>query len=71
MSREQSRVDARRDFDDKTRLRLVEGDLDSFDNELHVTNERLSKILWALVGLLISVTTACILIAINVGVGAR
>lgn len=64
-----SRVENRKSFDSGTRLSLVEGDLDQFDNELHTTNERLSKILWALVGLLISVTTACVLLAINIGVG--
>ena len=65
-----SRVEARKDFDERTRLRLVEGDLDTIDTELHVTNDRLNKILWALVGLLISVTTASILLAINIGVGS-
>lgn len=51
------------------RLRLVETDLDSFDGALDRMNDRLTKILWALVGLLISVTTACVLLAINAGVG--
>jgi hypothetical protein len=75
-----SRQEARKDFDERTRLRLIEGDLDhvdeafdrfarKFEKQLDDTNDRLGKIMWALVGLLISVTTASILIAINLGVG--
>ena len=65
-----SRAEARQGFDVETRLRLVEGDGDDFEHAIEILNERLTKILWALVGLLISVTTACILLAINLGVGA-
>lgn len=69
MSR-QSRGEAREGMPEAVRLRLVESDIDDLASELHILNERLTKILWALVGLLISVTTACVLLAINAGVGA-
>lgn len=75
-----SRQEDRKDFDERTRLRLVEGDLDKvdesfnrfaerFEKQLEATNDRLGKIMWALVGLLISVATACIMLAVNLGVG--
>lgn len=64
-----SRVEARRDFDDGTRLRLVEGDLDKMDAELVEIRKVLNKILWAVVGLLISVTTASILLVLNLAGG--
>lgn len=34
-------------------------------------NERLSRILWAVVGVLVSVTTSAILLALNLGVVAK
>lgn len=64
----QSRIDRAQGLDDGTRLRLIEDDLDTLESELHTMNDRLSKILWALIGLLISVTTAAILLAVNIGV---
>lgn len=66
MADRQSRVESRSRFDEATRISLVEGDLDTFDDRLGETNQKLDKILWALVGLLISVTTACILLVIQV-----
>jgi hypothetical protein len=59
------RVTDRAHFTPETRISLVESDLDTIDARLLDTNERLGKILWALVGLLISVTTASVLLAIN------
>lgn len=66
MADRQNRVESRSRFDEATRISLVEGDLDTFDDRLGETNQKLDKILWALVGLLISVTTACILLVIQV-----
>lgn len=60
-----TRANERIHFDDKTRIALLETDLDGMDLRLAETNDRLAKILWALIGLLISVTTASILLAIN------
>lgn len=55
-------------FTDKVRLRLLEDDADSSDTLLRDLNDRLGKILWAVVGVLISVATSAILLAINLGV---
>lgn len=64
-----TRATARAGFTDKVRLRLVEDDLDDHEMLVQQIGERLSKILWAVVGVLISVTTSAILLALNLGVG--
>lgn len=64
-----TRATARAQFTEKVRLRLVEDDLDEHDAVMAAIGDRLSKILWAVVGVLISVTTSAILLAINLGVG--
>lgn len=66
-----SRATARAGFTDKVRLRLVEDDLDDHELLMQQVNERLSRILWAVVGVLVSVTTSAILLAVNLGVVAR
>lgn len=63
-----SRVADRVEFTDKVRLRLLEKDQDDLETGLVAVNERLGKILWAVVGVLISVTTSALLLAINLGV---
>lgn len=63
-----ARTAERGHFEIPVRLQLVEKDLDRLDDGLATVAKRLDRILWALVGLLISVTTACILLAINLGV---
>lgn len=63
------RVADRSDFDTPVRLRLVEGDLDKADENLAQMNDRIGKMLWALLGILISTTTAAILLALNLAVG--
>ena len=63
-----TRASARQQFTDKVRLRLVEDDIDEIEGGMAALNDRLGKILWAVVGVLISVTTSAILLAINLGV---
>lgn len=74
------RVADRASFDSDVRLRLAEGDLDrmeakddallaKIDSLAEVLNARIGKLLWALVGVLISVATTCIVILITAGVG--
>lgn len=63
-----SRAAARAGFTDKVRLRLLEDDADEHESTMAQVNDRLSKILWAVVGVLISVTTSAILLAINLGI---
>lgn len=74
------RVADRASFDTDVRLRLAEGDLDreeakddallaKIDSLAEVLNARIGKLLWALVGVLISVATTCIVILITAGVG--
>lgn len=64
------RTAERKDMPADTRLLLAELDLDDHDSaiaELKATNGR---ILWALIGILISTTTAAIMLALNLAVGA-
>lgn len=48
---------------------LLEGDADRADSEIAQMNERMGKMLWAMVGILISTTTAAVLLALNLAVG--
>ena len=63
-----SRNETRAKFDLDTRLSLLEGDVDELHLAITSMTGRLDRILWVLVGLLVSVCTACILLVINVGV---
>lgn len=63
------RVADRASFDSDVRMSLAEGDLDRMDAVLGELNDRMGKVLWAMVGLLISVATTCIVILITAGVG--
>lgn len=51
------------------RVGLLEADADEHDNVLDQMNERIGKMLWAMVGILVSTTTAAILLALNLAVG--
>lgn len=62
-----SRTEERKGFTTPARLTLLEGDLDSNDSELTAVNEKLARILWAMIGILISTSTASILLALNLG----
>lgn len=65
---------ARAGFDDKTRLTLVEGDLDDLRTDLEAGLDDFRKELHAvqrvLIGILVSLTTAAILLAVNIAVGS-
>lgn len=61
-----SRHAERQGFDTETRLRLIEGDLDTQDETLAKILNRMERSNQLLTGLLISVTTASILMLINV-----
>ena len=63
------RAQERAGFDMTVRMSLTEGDLDRMDAVLGELNDRMGKVLWAMVGLLISVATTCIVILIAAGVG--
>lgn len=68
-----SRSAARAGIPTEGRLQLVESDLDQIEDELtrgmEKVDQRLAKIMWALVGLLISVATTCIVLIITLGIG--
>lgn len=63
-----TRAADRAGFTSDVRLRLLEDDADELQLAVSSVNDRLGKILWALVGVLISVTTSAILLAVNMGV---
>ncbi len=64
-----SRTAERSALDPATRFLLAEKDLDDHDVDIVGLNGRLDKILWALVGILISTSTAAVLLALNLVVG--
>ncbi len=63
-----SRAAERAGMPDKVRLTLVENDVDELKAHFNRVEERLSKILWAVMAVLTSVTTSAVLLAINLGV---
>ena len=63
------RAQERAGFDMTVRMSLTEGDLDRMDAVLGELHDRMGKVLWAMIGLLISVATTCIVILITAGVG--
>lgn len=48
-----------------THLRLVDDDLDQLEHAVQLVDERLGKIVWILVGMLISLATGSVLLAAN------
>lgn len=61
-----SRNEARMGFDDPSRIRLLEGDMDKNEEVVKEINQRLARNNQLLVGILISVTTASILMLVNI-----
>lgn len=61
-----TRREARETFDTPTRVRLVEDDLDQFAEALTGLKTELSALRAVLVGVLVSVTTAAIMLAISI-----
>ena len=61
----QPRHESRKHQAVETRLYLIEGDLDEFEQAVAKVNATLNKILWTLVGLLISTSTGAVLFALN------
>ncbi len=61
-----TRVTERKTFDSDTRITLVEGDLDRNDDEKAMLAAKIDTLNRILVGILISVATASVLLAINV-----
>lgn len=64
-----ARAVKRAGFDVPQRLTLVEDDLDEMDAGIDRLDARLGKIMWTMVGLLISLTTGVVLLAANLVVG--
>lgn len=64
-----ARTAERQAFEVPVRVSLLEVDADRHELELVTLNDRLGKVLWALLGILISTTTAAVLLAMNLAVG--
>lgn len=60
-----SRQTERKDMDVPTHLILIDKDLDDQEFDITELSSRFDKIMWALIGILISTTTASILLALN------
>lgn len=60
------RVNDRETFDDKTRLTLIETDLDKNDDEKEGIRQELKALRNVLIGILVSAATASVLLAINI-----
>lgn len=52
----------------EVRILLLEGDADLTDKTMSTLNDRVGKMLWAMVGILISTTTAAIMLVLNLTV---
>ena len=65
------RPEQRQHLEHSVRIELAERDLDQVMHELTTLNERLGRMLWAMVGLMVSVTTAAVLLAINIAVASQ
>ncbi len=61
-----SRVTERKGFDEPTRITLLETDEDKNDEEKETIRQELRSMSRIMMGLLVSVATAAILLAINV-----
>jgi cell division protein FtsX len=61
-----NRTAGRSDFDMPVRMRLVEGDLDTLEEGQEKLVAALDGIRKVLIGVLVSVTTASVLLAVNV-----
>jgi len=64
-----SRSSDRRDLDTSTRVLFAENDLDRMEQFQVELQDRLGRVLWALLGILISTTTAAVLLALNLAIG--
>lgn len=64
-----TRVADRKGLAPAVRIQWLENDMDANDNEIRELRSVLSKILWAMMGLLITLTTASILLGLNLAVG--
>ena len=60
-----ARAELRRDFDDKTRLSLLESDMDLIEKQLSALRSGQEYQTKMLVGILISLATGAILMAVN------
>lgn len=69
-----TRFEERKDLNADVRIRLVEGDLDEVENQVSTLQEAMTKGLnrnnQLLLGILVSVTTAAILMALNLVVAS-
>lgn len=66
MSRQQERVA----FDTATRIALLEHDIDQFEDSMDHLRDELKAMNRILTGILISIATAAVLLAINIAVGS-
>ncbi len=66
-----SRQSERQSLPSDTRLLLAERDLDDHEAELRTFDDRLGKMLGILIGILVSTTTAAVLLALNLLVSQR
>lgn len=55
----------RRDQSSEVRIVWLEADADDFESDLSLLDSRISRILWTMVGLLVSIATAATLLALN------
>ncbi len=71
MARRESRTDQRRGFTVETRIALVEADADEHDEAVAAVNAKLDRFQGILVGILITLTTASVLMALNLVLNGR
>jgi len=65
-----TRKDEREGFEVPTRVQLLETDMDTNDKEKESIRNELRALRMVLIGILVSVTTASVLLAVNVAISA-
>ena len=60
-----TRTHARKDFDDDTRLALVEGDIDNLEATVVSIQKSMSRVVTSLVTATITLGTSAVLLAVN------
>lgn len=64
-----TRTEQRAGLDTPVRFMLAETDIDSILDTQKDFADRMGRVLWALIGILVSTTTAAVLLAMNLAVG--
>ena len=69
MSSEARRVEVRQKWPAGVRITQLESDMDDNDNEIRKLRGSMDKLVWAVMGAVITFATSAVLLALNLGIG--